>query len=188
MGQRTYVGVDKGKGRYHAVYHQNGLYVHDLLPELRRDWQDIYHGDTAAMAAAMVDPRRVHRSYLHRGRITEAPSLDMEQLTLLEPDHDGVSVYVPHQNKPWAPVWSLHSRHRLTVTDTDLFVVAGNDEQIGTWTCTRCGAVDQLAFTTRHRRGNEPGPNGELGIVTCTACRSAETTDSLFKVTVDHTP
>lgn len=188
MGQRTYTGVNTGYGRYHAVYHQNGLYIPDLLPELRRDWQQTYHGDTAAMAAAWVDPGRVHRSCVHRGRLTEAPSLDMEQLTLLEPDHDGVSVYVPHQNKPWAPTWRLHSRHRLAITDTDLFVVTGTDDQAGTWTCTHCRTVGQLAFTTRHRRGNEPGPDGQRGIVTCTACGSAETTDPQFTVTVDHTP
>jgi hypothetical protein len=188
MGQRTYTGVDKGKGRYHAVYHQHGLHIHDLLPELRHDWKEIYHGDTAAMAAALVHPQRVHRSNLHRGRITEAPSLDIEQLALLEPEHNGVSVYVPHQTTPWAPVWWLHSRHRLGVTATDLFVVAASDGQVATWTCTHCGAVDQLAFTTRYRWGNEPGPSGELSLVTCTACGSAETTDPLFTVTVDHTP
>jgi len=185
MGQRTFTGVNKGRGRYHAVYHQYGPNIHELLPELRRDWREIYQGDSTAMAAAMVDPRRVDRSYLSRGRLTEVPSLDMEQLTLLEPEHDGVSVYIPYQRNPWPASWQLFSRHRLSVTDTDLFIVAGPDTG-ATWTCTHCGAVDQLTFTTRHRRGAESGPEGERGIVTCRGCRSAETTDPLFTVTVDR--
>jgi len=185
MGQRTFTGVNKGRGRYHAVYHQYGPYITELLAQLRRDWREIYQGDTAAMAAAMVDPRRVDRSYLHRGRLGEVPPLDMEQLTLLEPDHAGVSVYIPYQHNPWPATWLLFSRHRMAVTDTDLFTVASHHTGAA-WTCTHCGAVDQLAFTTRHRRGTESGPDGERGIVTCTGCRSAETTDPLCTVTVDR--
>jgi hypothetical protein len=184
MGQRTFTGVNQGRDRYHAVYHQYGPFITDLLPELRRDWRDTYQGDTAAMAAVMVDPRHIDRSYLHRGCLTEVPPLDLEQLILLEPDHDGVSVYVPYQRNPWPATWLLFSRHRLAVTDTDLFIVAGQDT--GAWTCNHCGAVDRLAFTTRHRRGTESGPDGERGIVTCTGCRSAETTDPHFTVTVDR--
>lgn len=94
-------------------------------------------------------------------------------------------MYLPHQQRPRAATWQLFSRHRLPVTDADLFAVAGHDTG-ATWTCTHCGAVDLLAFTTRHRRGTEPGPDGERGIVTCTGCRSAETTDPLFTVIVDR--
>jgi hypothetical protein len=134
------------------------------------------------MAAAMLDPRRVGRDNLCRGHLDEVPELGLEQLTLLHPDRAGISVYHPHHNG----YWLLSSRHRLAATAEDLFTVSADDTG-GTWTCTTCGSVNQLEFTSRPQWGDEPGPGGPRTIITCTGCRSAETTDPHFTVTTTRT-
>jgi hypothetical protein len=182
MGQRTLTGVLNPARRYRAVYQQWGQYITDLLPELRHAWRETYRSDTVAMAAAMLDPRLVGRDNLCRGHLDEVAELDLEQLTLLHPDQAGISVYHPSRHG----VWLLSSRHRLGADAEDLFTVTGDDTG-GTWTCTTCGSVNRLQFTSRPRRGDEPGPDGLRTIITCAGCRSAETTDPHFTVTTTRT-
>jgi hypothetical protein len=182
MGQRTLTGVLNPARRYRAVYQQWGQYIADLLPELRHAWRETYHGDTVAMAAAMLDPRLVGRDNLCRGHLDEVPEFDLEQLALLHPDQDGISVYHPNHRG----VWLLSSRHRLAATAEDLFTVTG-DETGGRWTCTNCGSVNRLKFTSRPRAGAEPGPDGLRTIITCTGCRAVETTDPHFTVITTRT-
>ncbi len=183
MGQRTLTGVlNPTTRRYQAVYEQWGAYIIDLLPGLRHAWRETYHGDTAAMATAMLDPRLVGRDNLCRGHLDEVPGFDLEQLTLLHPDREGISVYHPNHRG----VWLLSSRHRLAVTAADLFTVT-DDDTGARWTCTTCGTVNRLQFTSRPRQGAEPGPDGLRTIITCAGCRSAEITDPHFTVTTTRT-
>lgn len=125
-GQQTLTGaLNPTTRRYRAVYQQCGQYLIDLLPELRRAWRETYHGDTAAMATAMLDPCLVSRDNLCRGHLDEVPGFDPEQLTLLHPDRDGISVYRPNQHG----VWLLSSRHRLAATAEDLFTITADDTE-----------------------------------------------------------
>ncbi|MEU8332180.1 hypothetical protein AB0J14_35225 [Micromonospora arborensis] len=180
MGQRTLIGViNPTNRRYQAVYQQRGEHIADLLPGLRHAWRETHHGDTTAMAAAMIDPRLVGRHDLCRGHLDEVPEIDLDQLTLVHPDRAGVSVYVPNHKGAWL----LSSRHRLAVTATDQFTVTSGDTG-GKWTCTTCGRANQLQFASRPRWGTERGPDGPRTIITCTGCRSAETTDPHFAVTI----
>lgn len=175
MGERTLVGViDPDNRTYHAVYYQTGLDITALLPELRRVWCDTHHGDSTAMAEAMVDPRHVGYELWH-GTIDEVPDSDLVQLTLLHPDHAGVSVYVPdHQG-----AWLLLSRHLLADTGQDLFTMAVVEER-GTWTCTQCGAADRYMF----HGAPATVAGGPRTVLTCRGCESTETTEPDFTVTV----
>lgn len=177
MGERTLLGViHPDNHTFHAVYYQWGDAFTTLLPKLRLAWHEKYHADITALAEALIDPG--YGDDLRPGALDEVPGLHLVQLTLLHPDHPGISAYGRGRGR-----WELISRHPLTVTDEDLFTVT-MDDCTGRWACTQCRAVDRLKFDSPAPAESAPDPGGQSTVTTCTGCGSTETVDADFTVTV----
>lgn len=171
MGCRTLHGVAGPDATYTAEYLHWGDHPVRLIPVIRRGWREQFNGDTAAMAAAVLTSGTADDPLWH-GHLDE-PTEDLEWLYLIHPEHDAVTVYAATMDYRWR----LYSRHRLPVSDDDLFRLDGQ-----TIACTGCRTVDEVDFTTTAAMVG----SGAVATARCASCGRAEITDALFATT--HTP
>ncbi|GGK36650.1 hypothetical protein GCM10010124_31610 [Pilimelia terevasa] len=171
MGERIMIGVAEPGGAFTAEYRQWGEGPEKTVPQLRRQLQEQFGGDAAAMY------RREENSEwpLERGNIRASADPNYVFLYLIHVPATAVEVYTPNplDRRGTTFEWILHSRYRLTASDDDMFALDGE-----TVRCTNCDSVEVDFVTT------SPSTTGlgEDTAIRCRNCAATETTTSAFTI------